>query len=250
MSQLSQSLKKAQILASSDLITPERLALELDIHIQTAFNILSSWHKQGAIKKKAHGCYVSLLCEEARTKQTLQAIQKKFGDNFTIAGVSAWEFQGYATSDVIHIIGNDPLSAKERSEIDGVKYYAIGAVEYKHMQKFVRVVQTDIGPVKVVNAASQFIWWLQPECPIELPHPQALNWMKTREGFNSLNEAILKMVRQNYEELRNVEGSDAQSLYMMAYMDRVTKRNEQPIENSMEAPQDEEDECFWPKPQG
>lgn len=250
MSNLSQSLKKAQILASSDVITPERLSTELGVHIQTAFNTVSLWHKQGAIKKIAHGCYVSLLCKEEKTKQTLQTIQKKYGNEFTIAGISAWAFQGYASSDVIHIVGNNPRSAKERSEIEGVRYYAIGAVEYKHLQKYVRTIQTDIGPVKVVNADSQFVWWLQPECPVDLPHPKLIDWKKTREGFNNLNEAILNLVRQSYAELRNIEGNDAQSLYMMAYMDHITKSGELMEHNSWQEFQDETDDDSPLRPHG
>lgn len=217
MAQPSPMQSKTQILKSREILNAENVARMLGITVRSASNLLQRWANEGTVFRMAPGAYMSVFAEIDKDRLTIQSLVKCIGKNFLLVGPSSLKRVGWCESDTLHVAV--PLRPSRMTpRIRDTVIYPVGAKTWLQLAK--KALQMDLDKPPLLHPLSQMLWWMDKDCPIEMPSPDRINW-KAIEAEPQVTEAM----RQHWlDELD--DSFDLELFYRMLHKDRLTGKIE------------------------
>ena len=208
-------LSKTQLLRSKDILNGANVAKTLGITERSAANLLQRWANEGTVFRTAPGSYMSVLAESDKDRLVLASLKKCVGSNILLVGASALKRVGWCDTDCLHVAVPWRPSRPVPKVLDTV-IYPVGAKVWLQLVK--HSLQMDLDKPPLLHHLSQMLWWMDQDCPIEMPSPERMNW----KAINAEPQVAEAMQRHWPEDLP--EGFDVSLFYAMLHMDRLTGR--------------------------
>lgn len=215
MSKPSLLRNKTQVLLSKDILNEKTVAKMLGITERSAANLLQRWANEGTVFRTAPGLYTSVLAEGDKDRLILQSLKKCVGTNIVLVGASAFARVGWCNSDTLHVaVPWRPSRSVPR--VRDTVIYPVGAKVWLQLAK--QSIQMDLDKPPLLHPLSQMLWWMDQNCPIEMPAPDRINW----NAVNAEPQVAQSMQQHWAGDLQ--EGFDVELFYRMLHMDRLTGR--------------------------
>lgn len=208
-------LSKTQLLRSKDVLDNKIVAEKLGITERSASNLLQRWANEGTVSRTAPGCYMSVLAESDKDKIILASLKKCLGPNIILVGASALKRVGWCDTDILHVAV--PLRpSRSVPRVRNMVIYPVGAKAWLQLAK--QSLQMDLHNPPLLHPLSQMLWWMDQNCPIEMPAPDRLNW----RAITAETDVQAAMHKHWPEHLP--PDFDVKTFYELLHMDRLTGR--------------------------
>lgn len=215
MSKPSPLFSKTQLLRSKDVLDNKTVAAKLGITERSASNLLQRWANEGTVSRTAPGCYISVLAESDKDRLILASLKKCLGPNIILVGASALKRVGWCDTDVLHVAV--PLRpSRSVPRVRDTVIYPVGAKVWLQLAK--QSLQMDLHNPPLLHPLSQMLWWMDQNCPIEMPAPDRINW----RAIAAEPDVQMAMHRHWPEHLP--ADFDVKTFYEFLHMDRLTGR--------------------------
>jgi len=206
---------KTQLLMSKEILNDKNVAKTLGITERSAANLLQRWANEGTVFRTAPGIYMSVLADSDKDRLILESLKKCVGTNIVLVGASAFKRVGWCDSDTLHVaVPWRPSRSVPR--VRDTVIYPVGAKVWLQLAK--QSIQMDLDRPPLLHPVSQMLWWMDQDCPIEMPATDRINW----KAINAEPQVAQAMQKHWADTLQ--EGFDVELFYRMLHMDRLTGR--------------------------
>jgi len=206
---------KTQLLRSKEVLDNKVVAAKLGITERSASNLLQRWANEGTVFRTAPGCYMSVLAESDKDRLILESLAKCVGRNIILVGASALKRVGWCDTDILHVAV--PLRpSRSVPRVRDTVIYPVGAKAWLQLAK--QSLQMDLHSPPLLHPLSQMLWWMDQNCPIEMPAPDRVNWRAI-----AAEPDVQKAMHQHWPEHLTPD-FDVKTFYEFLHMDRLTGR--------------------------
>lgn len=215
MSKPSPLFSKTQLLRSKDVLNSKVVAESLGMTERSAANLLQRWANEGTVYRTAPGCYMSVLAEADKDRLILESLVKCVGKNIIVVGASALKRVGWCDTETLHVAV--PLRpSRSVPRVRNTVIYPVGAKAWLQLAK--QSLQMDLHNPPLLHPLSQMLWWMDQNCPIEMPAPDRVNWRAI-----AAEPDVQKAMHQHWPE-HLLPDFDVKTFYEFLHMDRLTGR--------------------------
>lgn len=215
MAKPSPLLSKTQLLRSKDVLNSKVVATTLGITERSAANLLQRWANEGTVFRTAPGCYMSVLAEGEKDRLILESLAKCVGRNIIMVGASSLKRVGWCDTEILHVAV--PLRpSRSVPRVRDTVIYPVGAKTWLQLAK--QSIQMDLDRPPLLHPLSQMLWWMDQNCPIEMPAPDRVNWKAIAA------EPQVQQAMHNHWLEDLPPDFDVRTFYELLHMDRLMGR--------------------------
>lgn len=215
MAKPSPFLSKTQLLRSKNILNSEVVAKELGITERSAANLLQRWASEGTVYRTAPGCYMSVLAESDKDRLILESVARSVGRSIILVGASSLKRVGWCDTEILHVAV--PLKpSRPVPRVRDTVIYPVGAKTWLQLAK--QSVQMDLDKPPLLHPLSQMLWWMDQNCPIEMPAPERVNWKAI-----AAEPQVQQAMYQHWDEVLEPD-FDVRTFYELLHMDRLMGR--------------------------